>query len=256
MKPLILSAILILPFTMHGQILTQTFSGYADGTTISSGTVTNWTQPAGTAGKSIVSSTAGYPSGNGLSILEAGVDARYTTGGNYWTQAQGTAVFSVDFLRTGSISNSQFIISSYGGAGFFVDVGASSVLLSTGGASVFTATTQSVAATTNNNTWYTLEIKFSLSGTANTSTGLVTLYETASPGNVLFSNAAITAAGSTGALTSLNRVDLRRFGGGTNVLQVDNMALSAVPEPSTVMQVALAGALGVLVVLRRRRVAA
>lgn len=221
--------------SLPAQIVLQDYSGITSGTTISSGSVADYSQTSGTAGKSVIIDGAGYPSGNGLRLLETNLDVRYRTSTPFWTQASGEGIFSVDFMRNASISSSQIFLSNYGGAGFAVEIGTTEIKVSSGGASVYTASYTSTSVSTSSDTWYTVEIVFNLStGVASNTKGTVTIYETANPSNVLLDSVTITAAGEATTLTSLNQVDFRRFGGAADTVysQYDNMQLTTVPEAS------------------------
>ena len=242
--------------SLPAQIVLQDYSGITSGTTISSGSVADYSQTLGTAGKSVIIDGAGYPSGNGLRLLETNLDVRYSTSTPFWTQASGEGIFSVDFMRNASISSSEIFLSSYGGAGFSVQIGTSEIKVSSGGTSVFVASYTSHSVSTSSNTWYTVEIVFNLeSGVASSTTGAVTVYETANPSNVLLDSVTITAAGTT--LTSLNQVDFRRFGGAADTVysQYDNMQLTNVPEASQgAMLLGVLALVACLISVRKQRI--
>ena len=241
--------------SLSAQIALQDYSSISDGTTISSGNVPNYTQPSGTAGDSIISSSAGYPSGNGLRLLDSGLDVRYNPG-NFWLQEDGTGVFSVDFFRSGSISVNQILLHKDSTAGFVLDIGNSAIQLSSGGTNPYSGVTyDSYEVPTSDNTWYTVEIQFDLdSGVASSTTGLVTIFESDTPANILIDGKTITSTGENSALTSLNRVDFRRFGGDDTVYsQYANMQLAAIPEMSESTIIVGLFALGAVAYGRQRK---
>lgn len=227
----ILSAVLALALLSvwnraSGQLVLQDFSSFTDGTTFGSpidvGTGT-WSQPLGTAGTGVV------VQGGVLELTTSGVGARYRGYSNFWTAAKGEGVFTIDYLESGSVSITNFSLSTYGGAGFAIQLNGSNVNVSNGGTSVSSPTYNTYAATLSADTWYTINIDFTLSGTANTSTGTLTIFQKSNPSNILLT-AAITAAGGTGALTGLNQVDVQTYGVSAGAIgEFDNIQL--VPEP-------------------------
>ncbi|EIQ00583.1 hypothetical protein OpiT1DRAFT_05131 [Opitutaceae bacterium TAV1] len=251
-KTMIIAGMLLgMPLIASAAGFATDFTGVTGGTTFNSdGTLTDqWTQPAGIPGKASVVDES-------LKIAEGNVTARYRMSGTtLWNVAAGAGELTLDFLRHGSISEVNILLSSYAGNGFFIDLKSSSLDVSTSGSTggVTGAVTKATHdLTLADDTWYSMKISnFTLSATSvNSVTATLSIFERSNPSNVLLDSITITGTG-TGGWAAFNQIDIRRFGGtaDTEYILFDNISLHSytpIPEPSTLAFTLGALALGAL----------
>ncbi|EIQ00584.1 hypothetical protein OpiT1DRAFT_05132 [Opitutaceae bacterium TAV1] len=198
-------------------------------TALGVGPLAGWSQMGKATEGAITVSQPGYKSDNALVIKRADAYARHRSATPMWTAESGKGEFSVVFRITGRMNDLNIILSQYGGSGFFVSIKPESVVVSTGGDSVFTATTTTLDAVVGKDTWHVLKISgFQLDRTAapDAVKAQVFLYEADAPANIVLDGVAIAAAGKA-PVSAVNQIDIRRFGGAADIMwaEFDNFRL-------------------------------